>query len=87
LDDATLCRFLRARSMSFDKAHRFLLRHVQWRKEFVPKGSISASEVQAELMKGKVYLQGADKLGHPLVVLMANRHFGSDRDLQEFKSK
>jgi hypothetical protein len=87
LDDATLRRFLRARSMDAAKAHRFLLRHVRWRAEFVPKGSIAASEVQAELRKGKVYLQGADRAGHPIVVLMASRHYASDRDLQEFKSK
>ena len=84
IDDATLRRFLRARSLNVEKAYKFLLRHLQWKSEFMPEGFIRSSEVQNELKKEKIYLQGVDKRGRPIGVILANKHRSSER---EFKSK
>jgi hypothetical protein len=73
--------------MNVEKAHKFLLRHLQWKHEFMPQGSISASEIQNELKQEKFFLQGVDKCGHPIGVALANRHHvSSTRDLEELKS-
>ena len=53
----------------------------------MPEGFIRASDVHNELKKEKIFLQGVDKRGCPVGVIVANRHYGSDRDLEEFKSK
>ena len=52
----------------------------------MPEGFIRASDVHNELKKEKIFLQGVDKRGCPVGVIVANRHYGSDRDLEEFKS-
>eukprot|EP00250_Pteridium_aquilinum_P019458 c24440_g2_i1 orf=346-957(+) len=85
VDDATLRRFLRARSHNVDKACKFLLQHLKWRRTFVPLGCIQESEIANELKKEKIFLQGADKKGRPIGVILAARHCSSNRDLEEFK--
>ena len=87
IDDATLRRFLRARSLNVEKAHKFLLRHLKWKKQFMPEGFIRASDVHNELKKEKIFLQGVDKRGRPIGIILASKHRSSERDLEEFKSK
>ena len=85
VDDAMLRRFLRARSYNIDKSHKFLLQHLKWRREFVPNGSINPSDVQNEVKKEKLCIQGFDKAGRPIGVILANRHHAYNRDLEELK--
>jgi hypothetical protein len=85
IDDAMLRRFLRARSLNIEKAHKFLLQHLKWRREFVPDGSINPADVQNEAKKEKLCIQGFDRVGRPIGVILANRHFAADRDLEELK--
>ncbi|XP_059067006.1 uncharacterized protein LOC131075952 isoform X1 [Cryptomeria japonica] len=83
-DDATVMRFLRARDFNVQKASQFFLKYLNWRRAFVPLGYIPESEVCNELEKKKIFIQGFDKQGHPIGVILAARH-NSDRDLEEFK--
>lgn len=85
IDDATLRRFLHARSLNVEKACKFLLQHLKWRQTFVPFGCIQEAEIANELKKEKIFLQGVDKKGRPIGVILARRHESSDRDLEEFK--
>lgn len=84
-DDATLRRFLRARDLNVEKASQLLLKYLKWRQALVPLGYIPESEVSNELRKKKVYIQGFDKQRRPIEVILAARHYASDRDLEEFK--
>ncbi|MCO5590560.1 hypothetical protein L7F22_044531 [Adiantum nelumboides] len=85
IDDGTLVRFLRARSLNVDKALKFLLQHLKWCQAFKPLGFIPETEIAKELKKEKIFLQGLDKLGRPIGVILAARHFTSERNLEEFK--
>ncbi|CAI9093091.1 OLC1v1028507C1 [Oldenlandia corymbosa var. corymbosa] len=83
LDDLMIRRFLRARDLDIDKASALLLKYLSWRKEFVPNGSISPSEIPNELADDKLFMQGLDKLGRPIVVVFGGRH--KPKNLEEFK--
>ncbi|KAL3511508.1 hypothetical protein ACH5RR_030909 [Cinchona calisaya] len=83
VDDFMIRRFLRARDLDIDKASTLFLKYLSWRKEFVPNGSISPSEIPNELAHDKLFMQGHDKLGRPVVVVYGGRH--KPKDLQEFK--
>ncbi|KAL8230462.1 hypothetical protein R6Q57_000240 [Mikania cordata] len=74
-DDMTIRRFLRARDMDIDKACAMFLKHLKWRKTFIPNGSISVSEVQNEIAQNKMFMQGSDKLGRPITVVFGGKHF------------
>lgn len=75
LDDATVRRFLRARNLDVEKGSLMLIKHLQWRKEFVPKGYFSAEEVvRSGLCNNESFSQGRDKIGRPIVVVLAGRH-------------
>ncbi|XP_020581592.1 CRAL-TRIO domain-containing protein YKL091C [Phalaenopsis equestris] len=85
LDDSTLKRFLRARDLDVEKAANFLVKHLRWRREAIPKGYISESEIQNEIAQKKMFAQGFDKIGRPVGVVFGCRHNASNRDLNEFK--
>lgn len=85
VDDATLRRFLQARSLNVDKACKFLVQHQKWRRSFVPYGCISEAEIPNELKRNKIFLQGYDKINRPIGVILAARHDSFQRDLEEFK--
>jgi hypothetical protein len=78
-------RFLIARSMDPEKAAKMFAQWLQWRAAFVPNGSIPDSEVQDELRRRKVFLQGLSRDGYPVLLVKANKHFPSKDQLQ-FKS-
>ncbi|XP_031477406.1 uncharacterized protein LOC116248640 [Nymphaea colorata] len=84
-DDLTLRRFLRARDLNVDKAAALFLKFLRWRREFVPKGSISESEILNEIAKEKMFGQGFDKKGRPISVVIGARHTCFNRDIDEFK--
>ncbi|GAB2213452.1 hypothetical protein Droror1_Dr00021496 [Drosera rotundifolia] len=77
LDDLTIRRFLRARELDVEKGGVMLLKYLKWRKGFVPKGFISEAEIPNELEQNKVFMQGFDKKGCPIVVVLGRNHFQS----------
>uniref|UniRef100_A0A2P2IPB7 Uncharacterized protein n=1 Tax=Rhizophora mucronata TaxID=61149 RepID=A0A2P2IPB7_RHIMU len=61
------------------------LKYLKWRRAFVPNGCISASQVPTEIAQNKIFLQGSDKNGQPIAVLLGARHFQNKGNLDEFK--
>lgn len=85
LEDSTFKRFLLARDLDVHKAAYFLLKHLSWRREALPKGFVSETEIQNELSQRKIFCQGFDKKARPIAVVFGCRHNASNRDLNEFK--
>ncbi|XP_009339030.1 sec14 cytosolic factor [Pyrus x bretschneideri] len=83
VDDLTIRRFLRARDLDIEQASAMFLKYMKWRRDFVPKGSITASEVPNQIAQNKMFLQGSDKKGCPISVILGYRHFQDS--LKEFK--
>ncbi|XP_021829347.1 CRAL-TRIO domain-containing protein YKL091C-like isoform X2 [Prunus avium] len=83
VDDPTIRRFLRARDFDISQASAMFLKYLKWRRTFVPNGFISASEVPNQIAQNKMFLQGSDKKGRPIAVVLGNRHFQDG--LKEFK--
>ncbi|EYU30140.1 hypothetical protein ABFS82_05G047500 [Erythranthe guttata] len=80
--DATLMRFLIARSLDKDKAAKMFVQWQKWRSDFVPRNCILDSEVEDELSAEKVYLQGLSRKGHPVVLVKGNKHISGNDQLQ-----
>lgn len=57
LDDFAVRRFLRARNLNVEKASVMLLKYVKWRKEAVPNGFISDSEVPNRIAQKNFFSQ------------------------------
>ncbi|EXB81190.1 hypothetical protein L484_013130 [Morus notabilis] len=74
VDDYELRRFLRARDMDIEKASNMFLKYRSWKKSFMPNGSISASEIPQQISHDKLFMQGFDKQGRPIVVVFGARH-------------
>lgn len=87
VDDLTLRRFLRARNLDVEKASAMFMKYFTWRRTFVPKGSISASEIPNQIAHNKVFMQGTDKRGCPVAVIFGARHFPCKGNRDEFKRK
>lgn len=85
VDDATLRRFLRARSLNFEKGCGMFLKYFKWRQTAVPNGFISVSEITSELAQEKLFSQGYDRKGHPIGVCLLGRHSHCKGDLTEFR--
>ncbi|EPS66668.1 hypothetical protein M569_08110, partial [Genlisea aurea] len=84
VDDSMIRRFLRARDLDVEKASAMLLKFLNWRKEFVPNGFVSPDEIPNEIAQNKVFMQGHDKTGRPIVVAIGCRHKPAG-NLDEFK--
>lgn len=85
VDDLMIRRFLRARDLDVEKASALFLKYLKWRRSFAPLGSISESEVPKQLAQKKLFMQGSDKKGRPIVVVFGGRHFQTKGGLDEFK--
>lgn len=84
VSDATLLRFLRARSHDVQVAAKLYADHVSWRAATVPLGYVPDSEVANELAAKKAFLQL--KPGERSVVIVPGAlHDVNKRDLEEFK--
>ncbi|GLT83899.1 hypothetical protein SLE2022_021630 [Rubroshorea leprosula] len=83
VDDLMIRRFLRARDLDIEKASAMLLKYLKWRQVFVPNGSISESEIPNEIAQNKMFLQGSDKKGRPITVVLGARHF--QNKVEDFK--
>lgn len=82
--DATLMRFLIARSMVPEKAAKMFVQWQEWRASFVPSGSIPEDEVRDNLDDGKVFLGGLTKEGYPLIIVKGSKHYPT-KDRLQFK--
>ncbi|PWZ22072.1 Random slug protein 5 [Zea mays] len=86
VDNLTLRRFLRARDHDVDKASAMFLKFLKWRREAAPGGSVPEEQVRRELSQDKLCMGGVDRVGRPILVAFAARHFSAGRDMAEFKS-
>ncbi|XP_042500969.1 phosphatidylinositol transfer protein 3-like [Macadamia integrifolia] len=84
-DDLQIRRFLRARDLDIEKASALFLKYLKWRHSFVPNGSIPESEIQNHLSQNKLFMQGLDKKGRPIVLILAARHFPAKGGVDAFK--
>ncbi|XP_041997348.1 phosphatidylinositol transfer protein 3-like [Salvia splendens] len=85
VDEATLRKFLRARDLDIEKASVMLIKYMAWRRKFVPRGSISASEAPNHIAHNKVFMQGTDKRGCPVALVFGAKHFPSKGTYEELK--
>lgn len=85
VDDFMLRRFLRARNLDIEKASSMFLKYLKWRREAIPNGYISESEIQNQIAENKMFMQGFDKKGRPIGVVFGSKHVTYGRDLEEFK--
>ncbi|XP_075480773.1 phosphatidylinositol/phosphatidylcholine transfer protein SFH7-like isoform X1 [Primulina tabacum] len=85
IDDLMLRRFLRACDLDVEKAIAMFVKYLKWWMDFVPNGCISPSEIEENLDHNKIFMQGYDKTGLPIVVVFADRHKPTTVD--EFKLK
>lgn len=87
VDDLMIRRFLRARDLDVDKASAMFLKYLKWRRESIPNGFISPSEIPNELAQNKLFVQGHDKAGRPIVLVFAARHKPASTTVEELKRK
>jgi len=78
--DEVLVRFLIARNNNVAKASEMLAAHIEWRRANWP---ILKSSCLNEISKGKAYVHGFDKEGHPLLIYRVRFNVASDRDVDE----
>lgn len=83
VDDLMIRRFLRARDLDIEEASNLFLKYLSWRRSFVPNGSIATTEISNEIAHNKLFMQGLDKKGRPIVVCFGGRH--KQNNLEEFK--
>ncbi|XP_042497164.1 phosphatidylinositol transfer protein 3-like [Macadamia integrifolia] len=84
-DDLMIRRFLRARDLNIEEASALFLKYLNWRHSFVPSCSISESEIQDQLSQNKLFMQGLDKKGRPIVIVFSAKHFPKKGGTDEFK--
>ena len=87
VDDLMIRRFLRARDLDVDKASAMFLKYLKWRRESIPNGFISPSEIPNELAQNKLFVQGHDKAGRPIMLVFAARHKPASTTVEEIKRK
>lgn len=75
-------RFLRARDLDIEKASAMFLKYLTWRRSAIPNGFISLSEISNNIAHNKLFMQGVDKKGRPIVVGFGGRH--KQGNMEEF---
>lgn len=86
IDDATLLRFLRARSMDVTKGSKLFADHQKWRREYFPLGHAQEEEIKDEIAGQKYFIQGHDKNGRPLSVFLGAKHLATgSKNLEQYK--
>jgi hypothetical protein len=69
-------RWLAARGWDPRRAARDLAAHASWRAELVgPRGRVLDAEVANEIQQGKVLVQGPDRAGRGVVILIGGNHY------------
>jgi len=82
--DTALLRFYRGRKGDIEKAHRALVKHLQWRVENEVE-SITDEDIAVEFDQGKLNVVGFDKHRRPCVFIYARKHNRDKRDLSIIK--
>mmetsp|Transcript_15404 Transcript_15404/g.26454 ORF Transcript_15404/g.26454 Transcript_15404/m.26454 type:complete len:300 (+) Transcript_15404:51-950(+) len=80
-EDACLYRYLRARSWDVRKAEKQLRETLKWREHYRPQ-AIKFLDVEHEACTGKVYRDGFDKFGHPVLILRPACQNTTDKVMQ-----
>lgn len=70
--------------MDVEVAAKAFAKHQEWEAFIKPRGFISETEIPNELNAKKSYLQGRDKQGRPISVILARNHF-NNKDVDEFR--
>lgn len=76
----TLARFLSHSNYDVSQARKRLLKAEQWNALHWP---ILKVDCLHEINKGRIFMNGYDKEGHPLVVFRSRYHDRNDRDPEE----
>lgn len=76
----TIERWFVARKGDTKCAVRDLKAHAEWRKAFMPKGTIEIATIKNELASNKVAIMGYDNDHHPITVLFAAKHKSGDAE-------
>ncbi|KAK9808894.1 hypothetical protein WJX72_005949 [[Myrmecia] bisecta] len=76
---------LRGNVCGLEAAGSAIVAHAHWRAEHVPRGRIFEDEIPNELAAQKVFLQGVDLQGRPVLIVMASRHDMGHRNIMETK--
>lgn len=85
--DVTVLRFLRGRKHVMDKALNGLIKHVEWREEFhVDTIVTDTSSFTKELSQRKCIVSGVDRLGRPILYIVARNHDKNQRNLEELRT-
>ena len=85
--DVTVLRFLRGRKHVMDKALNGLIKHVEWREEFhVDTIVTDTSSFTKEMNQRKCIVSGFDRLGRPILYIVARNHDKNQRNLDELRS-
>uniref|UniRef100_A0A7S0ILM5 CRAL-TRIO domain-containing protein n=1 Tax=Micromonas pusilla TaxID=38833 RepID=A0A7S0ILM5_MICPS len=77
-NDATLCRYLRARDWNLKRAMKMLKASLQWRKAARPE-FITWDDVKKEGEEGKQYLSGRDRHGRAVLIARPGRDGGREQ--------
>lgn len=85
VDNQMIRRFLRVCDLDIERASALFLKYLKWRRTFVPNDYISATQVPNELAQNKMFLQGFDKKGRPITVVLGAKHFHIKGGLDELK--
>jgi hypothetical protein len=80
--DLILARFLLARDGDVEKASEMISNEHVFRRANMP---ISKSMFMPDLLTGKMYVHGQDKLGHPLLIFSQCKHWAKERDMEANK--
>lgn len=82
LTEVTYLRFLRGRKHIMDDVYRSLIGHLKWRKSN-DVVNYETFDIKNEVKSKKSFVQGTDKLLHPVVYVFARRHNKYERDVDE----
>ncbi|GBG00596.1 hypothetical protein Rsub_13386 [Raphidocelis subcapitata] len=85
LTDTQLKRWLAARGWDPARAAADLAAHAAWRVANVPAGFVPESEVAAQIAHKKVLMQGNDRHGRPVAILVGGRHIPRPDPLEVMK--
>ncbi len=69
-DPEFLRRWLRARGWDVARAAAAITRHAEWRAAHMPSGRVELESIANELACDKVYLQGVDRKGRPVMIIL-----------------
>ncbi|KAL9273745.1 Phosphatidylinositol transfer protein 3-like protein [Drosera capensis] len=87
VDDMTIRRFLRARNHDIEKASTMFLNYLSWKRTFIPRDGFSPSQIPNQLAMNKMFMQGHDKQGRPIIVGLGARAkpVKGNESVEEFK--